>query len=174
MTDVELFIVLCAIQARSFFQASFNISSHLFEPHYNYSLLADKVCILWRESYLKPICLQSAHYLHSHIRLYQPPRNLCSQDKSFLTSLPTHTFLTKSTSGHSSPVIWNIYHFCHLTPCHFLFQNCSLNPLFPTGLWHLTWCLPLNVWALWAAPTKNISSVGLLENFIHVFDKSLP
>jgi len=32
------------VQARSFFQASFNISSHLYEPHYNYSLLADKVC----------------------------------------------------------------------------------------------------------------------------------
>jgi len=52
----ELLTMLCDVQARSFFQASFNISSHLFEPHYNYSLLADKVCILLRETYSKVIC----------------------------------------------------------------------------------------------------------------------
>jgi len=52
----ELLLMLCNIQARSFFQASFNISSHLFEPHYNYSLLADKVCILLQEIYLTIIC----------------------------------------------------------------------------------------------------------------------
>ena len=32
--------------ARAFFQASYNISRHLYEPHYNNALLADKVIFL--------------------------------------------------------------------------------------------------------------------------------
>jgi len=33
--------------SRAFFQASFNISRHLYEPHYNNALLSDKVSSHW-------------------------------------------------------------------------------------------------------------------------------
>ena len=33
-----------AEQARAFFLTATNLGPHLFEPHYNYSLLAEKVC----------------------------------------------------------------------------------------------------------------------------------
>jgi len=34
------------LQARAFFQAAFNLSPHMFEPHYNFASLTDKVRLL--------------------------------------------------------------------------------------------------------------------------------
>jgi hypothetical protein len=62
--------------ARAFFQASFNISRHLFEPHYNYALLADKVSfygtlliygiLVWRVVFSDRLVQILCHFVHKH------------------------------------------------------------------------------------------------------------
>ena len=42
-TQVIREIFIFPYQARAFFQAAFNLAPHMFEPHYNFASLTDKV-----------------------------------------------------------------------------------------------------------------------------------